>query len=86
MLQRKGGFAIGKGHVAILAADSRIVEGHGEVEFLIRFPGVARHGFGDGQISRFRRGRCVSLVIGECSLSCCIRLNRTADGAGFRHD
>ena len=79
MFQRKGGFTAGKGHAAILADDSRIAEGHGEVEFLIRFPGVARHGFGDGQAS-------ISLVIRERCIGCFMLRNLTADGAGFRHD
>ena len=62
----------------MLAADSRIAEGHGEVEFLIRFPGVARHGFGDGQAS----GCQISLVIRERCIGCFILRNLTADYAG----
>ena len=77
MPQREGGFAIGKGHVAILAADSRVAEGHGEAEALVLFPGVARHGLGDGQAS----GCQISLVIRERCIGCFILRNLTADYA-----
>ena len=55
MLQREVRHTIGKGHIPEGAVDARVAEGHGEAEALIRFPGVARHGLGDGQASGIRR-------------------------------
>ena len=78
VLQREGGFTIGKGHAAILAADGRIIEDHCKVEVLALIPGVARHGFGDGQAA----GCQISLVIRERCIGCFILRNLTADYAG----
>ena len=78
VFQRKGGFTAGKGHAAILAADGHIIEDHCKVEALALIPGVARHGFGDGQAS----GCQISLVIRERCIGCFILRNLTADYAG----
>ena len=84
MLQREGGFAIGKDHIAEGAVDGLIVECHGEVEVLIRLAGVARHGLGDGQTAGARiRNRRAVLGVGELGLCRLIGFNFTALAGGL---